>query len=488
MQYHHLFYSIKIANFNAVSLILRAGVDIGYINNICEKFEGPLKEAVRIEDQNIRWEMVKLLLSHRVGLEEGNNILYQQPYVHDAVRKGDSEMFKLLVEKYGGRLDCFHRKCPGEARFAPSHVAVLFLEGGVSLKMIKLLVELGADVNMKTQQNSTCMHMICGRNSHRCEVLELSLQLGAQINPPIGSIDSYHSSPLVMASFYNDCEVVKQMIEAVRCNRTPRRKDVIKVLLEHGADVDARGNDGDNYLCLATRPYYGLNANKSDKIEIIKMLMAHSADVNPVEVRNFVPFANVLCRGTVETLQLFIEKGMSPKNCGVRFPLHAASNNPPILRYLLSNFDFDVDELDDEGNTVLSIAGTACVEILIRWGADVTTPNCSDKDVKVNKLLLDALGIRRDEIADMLISVGAQVDLESSIDIESIFSHGDRYVMASYLIKQMTLVESQGHQIDSNVKSNLMKVLPNASEIVQQCSDELEALKKINISQYCLVV
>ena len=59
------------------------------------------------------------------------------------------------------------------------------------------------------------------------------------------------------------------MIQAARNGH----KEVVKILLEHNADVNVRKKDGDTALTAAIEP------NSSDK-EIVEMLLQHNSDVN----------------------------------------------------------------------------------------------------------------------------------------------------------------------------------------------------------------
>ncbi|KAJ8668990.1 hypothetical protein QAD02_000249 [Eretmocerus hayati] len=534
MLYRHFIYSIYEGNIKTVNLTLRVGVDRSYINSWHSgSLGGPLMNAIRIKDKSVRWKMFKLLLDHRVGLkvDSPSPRLHQQECVHQAVIEGDCEMVKYLVENLDGQVNYLRHKNMPNSEFAPIHEAVMCsvkcLETEECLKMIKQLVDLGADVNIRTKHRATCLHLVAGRCSGRCEVTKLLVDLGADVNAIVPEDPYYLPPPIVMACSHNDCELVKLMIDlgaevnqpkywrnsGLFCAVTERRKEVMKLLLEHGADVDAKDTDGDNILFRATVKLWRCKIDYSEYVDCLKILASYSSNINPTEDEYYVPFKNVLTFGNMEAMQLFFENGVTLKNCGVRFPLHQAASNSQveILEYLLKSRLYDVDKIDNEGKTALDIAVSKrlveCVRLLLEWGADVnTTTGLSDNVTFVSPLispLIDALIQGEDAIADLLLSAGANFDLEDLINRkfvqlrrlnrheswklyildkmgqEELIDYSYSRIKTGLIFtKQSLLQQSERGKVNVKVKNLLTKINTDYTKNANQCSAELADLKK----------
>ena len=114
------------------------------------------------------------------------------------------------------------------------------------------------------------------------EVVKLFIQLGANVNAK----NRYDSTPLQLAAKNGNIDVAKCLIEhgakldmknkiygraAIHYAVIYGKIEVAKCLIEHGAKVDMKNEDGEAPLHLAT---------ENGDIEVVKCLIEHGANVN----------------------------------------------------------------------------------------------------------------------------------------------------------------------------------------------------------------
>ena len=219
-------------------------------------------------------KIVKLLIDNGADFRDHDTLV-------DAVKQGHMETVKLLIEKGAdvnakGRSGCALYWAAFEDHFMDN------------IEMVKFLIEHGADVNAKREScNETPLHCVA-----RIELAKLLIEKGADVN----AIDSDGCTALMNAAARGDKEMVDLLIANkadVKINVTSkegtvlmyaadtrkddaadaRRYEIMKLLIEKGADVNAKKDDGTTALmCAAWR----------GKKEIVKLLIEKGADVNAV--------------------------------------------------------------------------------------------------------------------------------------------------------------------------------------------------------------
>ena len=145
-----------------------------------------------------------------------------------------------------------------------------------NIDLVKKMLSYGADVNVKTNYESTALHWasIYGHT----EIVKLLLEHGADVNVK----DKYGNTPLYYVSRNGHTEIVKLLLEhgadanakdndgdtPLRCASVYGYTEIVKLLLEYGADVNAKTNDGRTALHCASR---------GGHTEIVKLLKQHGA-------------------------------------------------------------------------------------------------------------------------------------------------------------------------------------------------------------------
>jgi len=223
--------------------------------------------------------------------------------LHHAAKEGHIGAAKLLLERGADP------NIQDSLGYTPLHLAA---ERG-HVEVVKLLLEHGADPNLGTVAGNTPLHFAV----KHCAVVDLLLSHGAK---PNARADGW--TPLHNAAFYG-----------VRCS--------IELLLKHGADVDARDNEGNTPL---HRALAGFGREKA-----ALLLAERIANVNAENAKGQVPLHLAAKLGYNHVAELLISRGA------------------------------DVNARDKEGNTPLHYAAERCraeaVKLLLEHGADLAAVN-----------------------------------------------------------------------------------------------------------------
>ena len=111
--------------------------------------------------------------------------------------------------------------------------------------------------------------------------------------------------------------------------------DIAKLLIEHGADVNARNGIMDTSLHRAAFCVY---QNKK-ALDVVKLLIEHGADVNAKDEHEFTPLSAAVCPGNLEVVAFLIEQGadIHAKDFQGNTPLHRATwgKNLGVMKYLV---------------------------------------------------------------------------------------------------------------------------------------------------------
>lgn len=247
------------------------------------------------------------------------------------------------------------------------------------------LIDRGLDVNQPTDRGETPLHLALGNDEP--SVAAALIARGADVN---GGAGPRH--PLWLALMRNPVNVglIRLLLEAgadanvatrdatpllhVMRWDEPARSEVVGLLLERGAKVNARDSVRFTPLHHAMKP--GVQAGENS--QVVKLLLDAGADVNAQNHRGETPLHLALQRAEVEVVQLMMK---ADPDVGLQYPdgrslLHLARRNnaeeSEILVELLLDAGADPDARDQGGNTLLnlSVHNPRVVELLLDAGAD----------------------------------------------------------------------------------------------------------------------
>jgi len=158
--------------------------------------------------------------------------------------------------------------------------------------------------------------------------------------------------------------------------------ETVAMLLEKGADVNAKNNDGRTALILAS---------ENGRTEIVAMLLEKGADVSAKGDYGYTALIWASLMGRTDIVEMLLEKGadVNAKNNGGRTALHWASHGGPteIVAKLL-DAGADMNAKTTWGMTALMKASdyenTEIVKLLIIKGATIPDDREDLKEIKKN--------------------------------------------------------------------------------------------------------
>lgn len=289
----------------------------------------------------------------------------------------------------------------------PMHFAAV----GGHADVVKILIEHGANVEVKSRDGFTPMHSVA--QGDHSKVLELLIEKGAHVDTPNtfdngnttlhyaacwganectkvllknkATVDAKahdQSTPLSFAAEKGHLLIAKQLVEAgasLESKNDPEEKggatplllachngqiEVLKFLIEKGANVREKTIDGLNAIHLAIR-------SGSDNEELIRILLDAGAECNGKTNNGDTPLHYAAYMGYVQSTQLLIERGARLEEQGqnASTPLHfAAREGKTDVVKLLVGKGANVDGKDKDGDTPLQCAlineHTQCAEYL----------------------------------------------------------------------------------------------------------------------------
>ncbi|KAH9980858.1 ankyrin repeat-containing domain protein [Lactifluus volemus] len=193
----------------------------------------------------------------------------------------------------------------------------------------------------------------CGFHSLAKQLITVNPQL-------VNAASGYHGFPLIVASYMGYL-------------------DVMGLLREHGADINAKDPHG-------MTPLH--TASERRKVKTMKFLLENGADIDSRNDDDDTPLGMASLGGTLEVVQLLVERGADVNARGSfgRTPLHYAFRtgklnslsygvyNPEVAHFLLQH-NADVHARDDDGATALHFVSSEgylkAAEFLLESGADV---------------------------------------------------------------------------------------------------------------------
>ena len=350
-------------------------------------------------------EIVRLLLDHgadaNAETEGGLKVLHQVSFGPYECQEDGVRVAELLLE-HGAEVDTRDKD-----HFTPLHFASQYGK----LEMARLLLDRGADpeANAEGDMGKKPLHKVSGGEYRSQEdgvrVAQLLLERGADVNARRD--DQW--TPLHTASYFGIVEMVRLLLDQgadpeasaegdmgkkplhqVSGGEYGSQEDGVRVaqlLLEHGADVNARRND--QWTPLHTASYFG-------NVEIVHLLLDNGADpeANAEGDMGEKPLHKVSGgeyrsqEDGVRVTQLLLERGadVNTRRNDQQTPLHAASyfGNVEIVRLLLDQgADPEATAKGDMGSKPLHqvsygkyrspVDGVRVARLLLEHGADVNT-------------------------------------------------------------------------------------------------------------------
>ncbi|XP_072160828.1 LOW QUALITY PROTEIN: uncharacterized protein [Bemisia tabaci] len=320
-----------------------------------------------------------LLKDERVDVKTRH---FSQTPLERALKEKNTNISKLIIDRVGGI------EITDEDGLNPLHRAV---DAGM-VDVVDYVIKKGANIQSKTKNGNTPLH-VAARSGH-LEVAKFLVDNGADIHAR--SENYYNCTPLQLA---------------VICSKL----EVAKFLISVGSDINAH----------FPRAHYAMDrggtllhwaSREMDEEEIIRFLVENGADVNATEYDGRTPLCLLVKHhGSFAVMRYLIEKGATLNNERGGTPLYWAfsvdygGHDPKVADFLIemgtdvnSCIDYHGDEWDQMRTALHLARHLSTVELLIDKGANV---NAMDKSL--NTPLHVA---RTPSIAKCLLEHGAEVN------------------------------------------------------------------------------
>lgn len=171
---------------------------------------------------------------------------------------------------------------------------------------VRLLITHGADVNAGSVQMGTPLSSAAGAG--RIEIAALLLDRGATLQGGRRSLP-----PLAVATKSNHVEMIRLLIDrgaSINGGSRPallwaKEPEAARALLEAGADVNVRGDDGDTALHFSTGHW-------APNEPSIRVLIIAGADIHARNDVGMTPLHSAVRAGRIDAVRLLIEAGADP--------------------------------------------------------------------------------------------------------------------------------------------------------------------------------
>ena len=280
-----------------------------------------------------------------------------------AITTGDDELVRLMLQ----------RGASAEARCADQITPLMHAVNRGSLTILELLFERGAQVDTTTA-GWTALHKAADMNN----ILMVKLLLGNHADIEARSPKDFllKKNPLArLGSDFGDYDEVDasdadEGWTALLRAATNGQEAILRLLVENGADIEARSpNNGTPLTCAAEGNYEA----------IVEFLLKNGAYVQAEDIFGWKPLHRVTVnRGGEAVAQMLITHGADVNaRCSYqKTPLHHAieKGNDPMVKFLLAaGADFEARDIAERTplHTAIESRLENMVHILLEAGADV---------------------------------------------------------------------------------------------------------------------
>lgn len=334
----------------------------------------PIQLAVRANSM----DATKLLLDH--GADPKRVLKYKETLVHIAAYCGHAEMIKLLTS-HGTDPNALNSRMVSP---------ILFASLWGRSKAVEALIELGANPNLKPAENqdepgwSPLLYAIDQRNIYCAHAL-----INGNADP---NIVGYDGTPLRYAVVKGLLEICENLLEkhanifhdsitppilicATSTATCENRLEIIRLLVDKGARINAEDDEGNTALSWACW------SDDPQRLSIVEYLLVQGADVNCHNHDGTRPLHIAISRGDTSLLSLLLQQEnielntLGPKN---KTPLIMAIHNASMVKMLLEKgADPDIRPEGNDSALMGAVWGkhTEAASLLVQYNGQIDPPD-----------------------------------------------------------------------------------------------------------------
>jgi ankyrin repeat protein len=221
------------------------------------------------------------------------------------------------------------------------------------------------------------------------------------------------STPFMYAVLYSDAATLERLLKQ---GADPNKKndanatalmwaavdlEKTRVLLNHGADVNATSNDLRTPLTIA--------ATRHGNLPVIRLLLEHGANLNPNPKPDVMgsPLVQAGTTGDAEMMQLLIDRGAEVKAAAEPLLVAAITNRCEKCLNMIVAKNPDRDAFTGALQETAVVADVNTVRLLLDHGADV---NAFDSEGRTALMYAAVSDLLRADVIKLLIERGADVN------------------------------------------------------------------------------
>ena len=377
-------------DIDAVSFLLRHGADPNVRGS-------DLVTPLHVAALNTMVEVVKLLLNNGADVDPRDNTgktpLLRVDDFLDFLDDGDQarDMTCLVLLNYGASVNA--QDNDGDTPLLRA------LRSKHSLSVSQILLKHGADPNLRNNAGENSLHVAINARFYDCDIVRLLLRHGVNVN----NQDKDHTAPLHLA---------------MTARPDP---DLVQILLEHNAQPDMANIDGKTSLHLALVVEYSnyriWDCTETHAARLVRLLLEHGADVNAQDKNKTTPLLLAIQQKMYDITRVLLSRGAEPnvKDDRGRTPLHLlledtffndedTPNPSDLARALLDRGMYVKARHKNHTTPLMLVAERHMVDIariLLERGADPNVKNIRGKTPL--HLLLERNFRDQDDVNDILV-------------------------------------------------------------------------------------
>jgi len=390
-------------------------------------------------------EVAKLLLTNGSRVKSRNKTPTDTP-LHYAAVNGDTEIVEMLLNR-GANINA-----KNWCGITPLHNAVK----SKKMEITEYLLKRGAYVNARNSYNVTPLHFAVEKGSE--EIVRLLLKHGAYVNSGCNSTfwTGHTSVQFGVKETSTPWEGYTPLWLAVKKGH----EEVVKLLLESGANVNAQDKDGKTVLHCAVE-------NKEEKV--VQLLLECGANVDVQDKYGKTVLHRAVEEGCSVIIEHLLKRCPDVNNKSNRSALNVA------VRGIGREYGKIIENLLQYGFTVSPEHTNNCelLHAAVEKGYLKTVEEHLKYGIDVNKLYKSKYGIhymplhfatknKQEEVAKLLISYGADVNAQDETGKPPIF-----YAVLNADLKITKLLLTNKANIKDNPKLLNIAVWSECRETVQ---------------------